>query len=189
MLVLRARRSATGPKVSIREMSGDDVQAVYELWASDVQSESPPPRQLDRWGPGVAVYTPPVARGDADSAYVLTPREPGQAVRALLSALIESDDAGGLVAAADGELLGFATYCVQTHPLQVGPVGAIDRITVRHGRDRHEVIDRLLCSAMAALREREIHVFHHEHSGSDRALLRVLRHRRWITRLSNYFYE
>ena len=172
----------------VRRLIPADVERVYDLHCEWARETAPPPKQLDRWGPGIAIFVPPVdepPRGD----YELTPIEPSQAVRQTLDGLIDSAEAGCLVALADSEPAGFVTFARVTHPAMPGPVGTIDMLYVRAPHRRHGVATALLRGALDILRQRHVHVFRVEYDRSNSQAARFWKAAGWSEASLNYLHE
>ncbi len=152
---------------SVRRFTSADVDTVYELRCEWAQESDPAPKQLDRWGPGIAVFVPPAGVETAPRHYELTPTEPSQAMHQTLNALVDNRDAGCLVAVTDSQPAGFVTFAAVTHPAMPGVVGTIDMLFVRRPHRRCGIGTALVGRALDDLRQRHVHVFRVEYDRSD----------------------
>jgi ribosomal protein S18 acetylase RimI-like enzyme len=190
LLRVLARRFDVRPAATyrIRRLTHADVDRVYDLHCEWARESAPAPKQLDRWGPGIAVFVPPedeTRPGD----YELTPIEPSQAVRHTLGALVDGRDAGCLVAFAGSEAAGFVTFARVTHPAMPGQVGAIDMLYVRAPHRRQGVGTALVRGALDELREWHVHVFRAEHDRSNTQAARFFKSAGWSQAALHYLHE
>ena len=172
----------------MRPLTRADVDCVYDLHCEWARESAPAPKQLDRWGPGVAVFVPPddePTRAD----YELTPIEPSQAVHQTLDALVDSHEAGCLVAFADVEPAGFVTFACIAHPVMPGSVGTIDMLYVRAPHRRRGAGRALVGAALNVLRQRHVHVFRAEYDRSNTQAARFWKAAGWTEASLNYLHE
>jgi GNAT superfamily N-acetyltransferase len=153
---------------SVRRFTSVDVDTVYALRCEWAQESDPAPKQLDRWGPGIAVFVPPAGAEPEPRQYELTPTEPSQAMHQTLAALVDNRDAGCLVAVIDSRPAGFITFAVLAHPAMPGLVGSIDMLYVRRPHRRSGIGTALVHRALDELRQRHVHVFRVEYDRADR---------------------
>ena len=109
----------------VRRMSADDVQGVLFLWNQNCEE---------------------VERGlSSDEA---------ENVSSNLRRYVDHDEAGCFVAEEAGEIIGFATFCVQGHPVMEGLLGEIEELYVRPEARRRRIGSQLVRNATNEMRRR-----------------------------------
>jgi GNAT superfamily N-acetyltransferase len=178
-----------GSPYSIRRFTSTDMDRVYDLRCEWAQETDPAPKQLDRWGPGVAVFVPPQPVESTPAQYEFTPTEPSQAMHQTLAALVDNRDAGCLVAYVDQEPAGFVTFAAIEHPAMPGVVGTIDMLFVRRPHRRRGIGAALVSGSLDELRRRHVHVFRVEYDRSDPRAARFWKALGWSEATVGYLHE
>ena len=145
------RRRSTG--ATVRPLEAADEEAVYRLWQESVVADNPIARQLDRWGPGIAV---PID-GSQDPNLIETPPEPGHAVRRVLSELIAGGDSYACFVAIGPDPIGFIVGSIESNPLFVGEIGSVDVLFVSDRYRRQGVGTELVGALEGWFHHRAIH--------------------------------